>query len=816
MTTSTTSITLTLAAHHEQLAAVASYPPAYQQAHAPPLLAHQVATYHALATTPLVLNTFPTGTGKTQAALLRLLDPAMQGENTLLIAPTNALIDQHVRDVQAFVAAHGLPFTVVPITADLTATLVDDVTKRRGSVLVNLIANPRQFAAQLGLAPAAARQGLVLVTNPDIFHLALFLQYGKHDRLNLFGTFLTQFAYTIIDEFHYYDNKQFITFLFYMVLLHELGWLTAGQRRLCLLSATPRPQVSTLLTRLFGAHGWHAVAPTTLSPPPNASTTPSLAPLHLTLVATDATHQLDSWVATNAATVAQWLADDRDTVMISSSLARINTIYQTLQAHDPVRITGPEDQAERQRVAPLTLATPTVDIGYNFGRAGKHRQSVDRLVCDARYSDEVVQRIGRAGRVLGRTDTTTPSAAIVLLPADAVTALAAHKGATLSRAAWQSALDGIAAALPPKHTLDGYIQTFALEEVFHPIFGQWREAEHSHVDQEIAAIFAPVRDLFAPQSTQTIAHLKAKVLTYQSRKRWLRAPAPEQWSTTYAKRLAADLAAFANQRAYQPGQAPHYEATMFEADIASVVARLDAATRASLVQYVQGCVALTDTLLAFRDGWQGIATAVYDPKHLLSSRRINQYDLLHLLENYRLTYLPDAAAFKTATHTAPPPGSQMYVQLDELLPRNARRRVALRWHAPDHLYDPSTGTAHTTTFNVQYCGVVVPLVGIALTLHDRGAGGNAHPLPPHVAHALAQQPLAALLVPKGTHPEVALLRDQRAGGFPLRDLTVVLGTHAADNYRLVPGTAAFHVYAALYPAFARYRRSLAAHEPIFC
>ncbi len=85
--------TITLLPHEEKLAPAGSLP-AYQPTR--PLLYHQARTYDALAArAPLVMNTYPTGTGKTVAALLRLLHPEQRGRNTLLIAPTNALIWQH-------------------------------------------------------------------------------------------------------------------------------------------------------------------------------------------------------------------------------------------------------------------------------------------------------------------------------------------------------------------------------------------------------------------------------------------------------------------------------------------------------------------------------------------------------------------------------------------------------------------------------------------------------------------------------------------------------------------------------------------------
>ena len=99
------------------------------------------------------------------------------------------------------------------------------------------------------------------------------------------------------------------------------------------------------------------------------------------------------------------------------------------------RITGPEPEDERERATArrLILATPTVDIGYNFVKLGKTRQHIDFMVCDARYGDELLQRIGRAGRVLGQPETTVPSLGLAVLPPDAAAALAAYDGKTLSR-----------------------------------------------------------------------------------------------------------------------------------------------------------------------------------------------------------------------------------------------------------------------------------------------------------------------------------------------------------------------------------------------
>src|SRR5689334_14440189 len=88
--------------------------------HAP--LYHQWRTYAAEHS--LIVNSYNTGTGKTKAALLRLLKRIQDKggkldgseDNVLLIAPTNELLAQHVRDVKEFCERAGLPYRVISMS----------------------------------------------------------------------------------------------------------------------------------------------------------------------------------------------------------------------------------------------------------------------------------------------------------------------------------------------------------------------------------------------------------------------------------------------------------------------------------------------------------------------------------------------------------------------------------------------------------------------------------------------------------------------------------------------------------------------------
>ena len=96
-------------------------------------LQHQVDTFTALQEHDLVINAFPTGTGKTKAALLWLLQHPHA--NALLIAPVNELVRQHAKDAQQFVDDAGLPHVVAAVDAVFAAASKTSWTKTWRTIL---------------------------------------------------------------------------------------------------------------------------------------------------------------------------------------------------------------------------------------------------------------------------------------------------------------------------------------------------------------------------------------------------------------------------------------------------------------------------------------------------------------------------------------------------------------------------------------------------------------------------------------------------------------------------------------------------------
>jgi CRISPR-associated endonuclease/helicase Cas3 len=780
--------TITLLPHEEKLAPADALPE-YQ--HTAPLLYHQVRTYDALEATPLVMNTYPTGTGKTVAALLRLLHPDQRNRNTLLIAPTNALIGQHAVEAREFIVRHGLKMRVFEANAAALGAL--DPSLRPGERLQRFLENPLTFAEQLELSDDAEKQPFVVVTNPDIFYYGLYFQYRRTDQRNVFQAFIGNFHYVVIDEFHYYDNKQFANFLFFFALWKQWHYFEHG-RSICLLSATPRANVKTYLNRLFNAENQTLISPDN-EPPESATyqTVPTLTELRLTIVA----DQIEGWVAANRAQIESWQARELDSVIISSSLGRINDINALLHQLNPVRITGPEPQSERQRVRPLILATPTVDIGYNFGRPGKRRQSIDRLVCDARFGDELTQRIGRAGRVLGRAETADPSEAVVIINDEAAGELQAYNGQRLSRGDWANVVAQLP-QLPPKHQLDGYIRSHAIMEAFYPVL-----QVSGLLDDEEAALeelFQMIRSVFAPNSKQRAISLKLFFNAYDKRRRWLHeSPEAKRWSLYEwnGKALAQHFADYVSWRESNRSKETHYKGAMFRQQLPTLLLSQPQQKR-DLVAFIEAQVALTKAIFNFREAWQGPTAAVYDPQHRLSSETVNSYDLLHLVTNYRLYFFPNHAEFEHATGTKT--SADFCVEIQDF--RNPKITLGFDYQS----------TYQRSEFEERHCRGVVALQGLKLTAKERGFDGKPTQLDERIRSAIETDWIPCLVVAEESWwPLLSVLK---GSPFYTRELLVDYPDGLAIPYKIVTGTAAFHILPELKRHYAMLDKKLS-DEPIF-
>lgn len=693
----------------------------------PQLLYHQWRTADALRSSPLVMNVYNTGTGKTRASLLHLFDIEKSRDNhVLFIAPTNELLHQHVTDIQEFVTTHNLAFRVVEVNAKLLRELAAPelaIVNRQGERLTRLVRNPLEFKVQLGI-PADDNRTLptIFVTNPDLFYYAFFWQFNANDQRNLFEQFIFKFRYIVIDEFHYYNSKQLANFLFFMILSKELGYFAEHNRRICLLSATPDTLTRQFLDQIFSKEGWTLISPD--NEPPEAATftqVPTLAPLHLRIQ----TGTLEDFAHAEAKQVKQWLDHNEDGALISSALWRINSAHAVLRRTIPDewmgRITGAQPVAERRRDQSkrLILATPTVDIGYNFIKEDKPRQNLDFVVFDARFRDEFVQRLGRAGRVLGKSETDTPSQAVALLDDEAVNHFTPLHGQQLTRVELR---DFIAqqSAIPAKDDFVAYIRSGGLLENAYPLYKllpMYAKEEQPHLE----ALFDTVRQIFAPSSSRRFCGVIYHYKRLDAIENWLRD------DTRDPKKLGQLMAEFLGWATAQTVTAEEAEDNLPE-----LLSGRD--LREGFRIYCEIQRSLHRAQFSFRDSFSGPVAWVYDTDRLLSGANVTQYDLIHIVENY--DYRPLTPAFFRQKTDEAIANDAICVEIQRL--RQPRQRVSLQWRTLPRIH--SGNWDKPSSFDHCFAnGDPTAIKGLSLVADEQ--------IPEELRYALEQQYVPALLVP---------------------------------------------------------------------
>lgn len=443
------------------ISACASLPP--ELAFMKNALQHQVDVFEQSRNADIVLNLSPTGTGKTQAGLTVLKHNPTQ--SAVYIAPTNALVEQQREAAEKFVLEAGLPHVVKAASArEVRGWPNDKVGTRPGEKLYNVLRNPATIFSDIG-----ANRPIILVTNPDIFYYATFFAYNKLDRTNIASAFYQKFGTVIFDEFHLYDAKQLVSLLFYLAYSHVFGFFEYG-RRVVLLTATPEPACELALKNLE----FKGVKIAWINEETgNSHLLPSQTAVNLELRSQP---ERDQFLLELAEEVVNRFREkpDRNGAVILDSKDNINRLADFLYARGLDgkfgRITGSTPQRDRKLAAqrPIILATSTVDVGFNFERKpAPTRQNLDWLIFSSRDRFSFWQRLGRVGRVLGKSETNIDSEAIAYLPEKAWEQGLSSLDSSGGSAALKQILDNIPCLDKP--FLDVYWRSEAFLEIARPL-----------------------------------------------------------------------------------------------------------------------------------------------------------------------------------------------------------------------------------------------------------------------------------------------------------------------------------------------------------
>lgn len=736
-----------------------------------PPLYHQQRTYDALKTNELVINTYNTGTGKTRASLLRLFD--FVDENVLFVAPTNELIHQHADDIREFVNEHGLNFCVAEVTGQkLREWEVVDAPGyrvRNARKLHELIQNPRDYFPEL-----TRRTPLIIVTNPDLFYLSFYTAYSTLDSANLFRDFLVEFDYVVIDEFHYYNAKQLANFLMFFMLSKAYGYFERG-RKICLLSATPDEKVLTYLEKIGLTYA--LVSPDNEPEESEAyEQIQTLAALELTVHSNKMHDALES----QPERVRNLLDYGLDGAIISNSLRTINDIKRALQKAGLREklglITGAVSTPERRAATkqfPCVLATPTVDIGYNFTKAGKSRQNIDFVCFDALYGSEFTQRVGRAGRLLGKSDTSHPSVGHAFVQGKLHAQL--EPGANYERREFAQIVKD---ALGEDNRFYHYIQSYAILEAFYPLYEHFKRTSEEHQGR-VREIFDTLKEVFAPESDVTFDELAKKL----------------RWHSTYEKVIEAhhqnthdDFVQQAQEKAtwsylehqsWLKGKLEEFRSVP-PAQLNEVIKGFlkRRTNREQVVEYAKQKFHPIQSLFNFRNSEVGIRCGIYDLGHLFqNTAEHTEYDLFHILEHCEFTVL-DRNEYRKRSGDL---GNfcEFFVRVRDF--KNPPARVQFEYDA--------RGFANREAFERQHCWGPTALKGLRLGLTRNGY------VPLEIQDILSERYLTCLLSKMENRSALnSILETKRQVAYPLH-VTFTGGRQV--EYKLVLGSQAYLIHAEL-------------------
>lgn len=740
-------------------------------------LDHQVKTCHFQQDYDLVLNTFPTGTGKTKAALFHLLNNPKA--KVLFIAPTNELIDQHYEDVQEFVKSSKLEHLVCKADARAIRSIdPENELHRQGERFYRLITNPLEFAEQLGIPEEerSLRRPIILVTNPDLFYYSLYACYSRLDKRNLFETMFASFEYIIIDEFHYYNAKQLANFLFFLALSLDFGYFQHENRKICLLSATPDEQVYKYLDRL-SSQGlkWKEVAPIEVDSN-HSRAIRTLAPVKLQFCESD---DLDNYLSLKASEIKQRIQNSLDGALISYSLIDVNRAVGHLKKcglaaeKDFGRITGAVSRKERKQSAkkPLIVATPTVDIGYNFVKQTKTRQNLDFLVFTAKYADEFWQRLGRTGRVLGKPENNIPSEAIALVSSEIFAKLQNQlkTNPSVSREQLKNLLlSPSLSVFPQKPFLNEYISSYSVLESFRPLY-ELRQQIRS--EERIQEVFERVREIFAPNSKRGYRYYVGSIARFNS----LQAAKNNE---NYSDQLVRE---FLNSVLFWMNKTNQVDENLF-ASFKKALKEKKSNSINQIKNYILEEYYALQSLFSFRDSFQSLSCAVYDPHNVISDcDPVVYYDLFHLLKYYNLRWHKSRKEFLTSfSEGIYVNESDLYCQVTSYKEKEENLIISF-----------ALETQHEKAlFNRRYCDKPIAINSLKIVATKKQDQFSL-PLSPNLTDAIEEQYITCLLFPEqgGALGEIQGKTRNMQVSYPLIEVT--FSDSKVVKYRAVMGTNAY-------------------------
>ena len=344
---------------------------------------HQVVTERLIkdknCKSLFLFNHSPTGSGKTLSWLKPVLDEKMK---VVAVYPTNALVIDQEKQVITSIKYNGYnprDYHVQAVTSDLLdeerELYPDEVGLKKGQLLNRVIQKGK-------------RRGLILLTNPDIFTLALKGAYRDHNLREA----VRSVDMIVVDEFHLASVKQSDMLLFMMNEIEDDP--RSRLSKFVFLSATPNQKI---VERARKAGLNVEVLNDTSTPLSSSEGRPVLPRLKLEVRSGSIyrTYELIKEDLEYFVTFCKRPLTDggkAKTVFIVDGIYEVDEIYKSiserLECMRVERVDGlhPATQEKLENFDVL-ISNSSVEVGIDF--------NVDRLVFTGYSKSSLLQRIGR-------------------------------------------------------------------------------------------------------------------------------------------------------------------------------------------------------------------------------------------------------------------------------------------------------------------------------------------------------------------------------------------------------------------------------------
>ena len=242
--------------------------------------------------------------------------------------------------------------------------------------------------------------------------------------------------------------------------------------------------------------------------------------------------------------------------------------------------------------------------------------------------DQFWQRIGRAGRVLGKPKQDVPSFALGLLPDEALQALREKIGEqnSLSRVELKTLLHDAAEGRMQRASFAEYVQSYSLLEVTQPLSEMAKLLGTEHT-QLIEDAFSLIKSVYAPASKKRFRSLKGEIFRLQNFQRLQKELRQEARKPDRA--LIEVLREYVQEKEGQTLSVEYVENLAQQILLSSKAKEL-------LQSYIDREVMALQPVFSFRDSDIGIEIEADDPHGLVSpARETVQLTLFHLLRFYQ-------------------------------------------------------------------------------------------------------------------------------------------------------------------------------------